>query len=190
MSFVQRSVEGKRLFSASIMSILTARMCRVVLSLFCVEGLGKSMQVIFFLGHLRAHRVFGPFLIVAPLGTLPAWRDETKRWTPNTPVLVYHGDKATRANLRKQFLSATIDETFPVVVTSFEIAMADAAFLKRMHWKLLTVDEGHRLKNMESLLLQKLKSFPSENRLLLTGSQLNNETHTHICAVATTLSAC
>jgi len=139
-------------------------------------GLGKTIQVLIFLAHLRSHRVFGPFIIVAPLGTLPGWKAECERWTPSVPVLLYHGDKASRAALRSEVLSRSgqPDESFPVVLTSYEIAMNDAAFLKRTHWKLLCVDEGHRLKNLECLLLQKLQSFPSENRLLLTGTPLQN----------------
>lgn len=41
-------------------------------------------------------------------------------------------------------------------------------------WKLLVVDEGHRIKNLESQLLKQLKLYPSENRLLLTGTPLQN----------------
>jgi ATP-dependent DNA helicase len=151
--------------------------------LFCCGALlsgrlGKTIQVLLFLAHLRSHRVFGPFLIVAPLGTLAGWQSECARWTPSVPMLLYHGTKAERRQLQTTMLSGGAssqpDASFPVVLTSFEIAMNDAAFLKRIHWKLLAVDEGHRLKNLECQLLQRLQSFPSENRLLLTGTPLQN----------------
>jgi SNF2 family DNA or RNA helicase len=150
---------------------------------FCCDAppsgrLGKTIQVLLFLAHLRSHRVFGPFLIVAPLGTLAGWQSECARWTPSVPMLLYHGTKAERRQLQTTMLSGGAssqpDASFPVVLTSFEIAMNDAAFLKRIHWKLLAVDEGHRLKNLECQLLQRLQSFPSENRLLLTGTPLQN----------------
>ena len=32
----------------------------------------------------------------------------------------------------------------PVIVTSYNFAMADAAYLSRVHWRVLVVDEGHR----------------------------------------------
>lgn len=137
-------------------------------------GLGKTVQLIVFLAFLRRRKVFGPFLIVGPLGTLPSWISEIQRWTScETPVIMYHGDKTQRTKLRQRFMNPTnIDEKYPIIVTSYEIAMIDSNFLRRIHWKLLCVDEGHRLKNIESTLIQKLKQFPSENRLLLTGTPL------------------
>ena len=137
-------------------------------------GLGKTIQVIMFLSHLRSHKVHGPFLIVAPLGTLPAWKAEFARWAPQIPVVLYHGDKPTRASLRPSFTTGTVDASYPVVLTNYEIAMNDSSVFKKLHWKMLVVDEGHRLKNLESRLLSKLKSFPSENRLLLSGTPLQN----------------
>jgi hypothetical protein len=90
--------------------------------------LGKTIQVVMFLAHLRRHKVFGPFLIVAPLGTLPAWKNELARWTPEVPLLLYHGTKQERATMvrtmRAQFAGASSpDATFPVVITNYETAM-------------------------------------------------------------------
>ena len=103
-------------------------------------GLGKTIQVVMFLAHLRRHKVYGPFLIVAPLGTLPAWKNELARWTPEVPLLLYHGTKQERATMRAQFAGASSpDATFPVVITNYETAMNDATHLKRVHWKMLVV---------------------------------------------------
>lgn len=44
----------------------------------------------------------------------------------------------------------------------------------RYNWKYLIVDEGYRLKNRECLLFRDLKSLNTENRLLLTGTPLQN----------------
>jgi len=52
--------------------------------------------------------------------------------------------------------------------------MRDRRFLKQIHWKYIIVDEGHRLKNMDCRLIRELKSFSSNNRLLLTGTPLQN----------------
>lgn len=65
--------------------------------------------------------------------------------------------------------STPLSAQFPVVVTSYEIALRDRPFLQRLRWKLMVVDEGHRLKNMNCRLIVELKRYPSENRLLLTG---------------------
>jgi ATP-dependent DNA helicase len=41
-------------------------------------------------------------------------------------------------------------------------------------WKYMIVDEGHRIKNMNCRLIRELKALPAANRLLLTGTPLQN----------------
>lgn len=60
-------------------------------------------------------------------------------------------------------------EKFPVVVTSYEIVIADSKLLQRYTWKYVIVDEGHRLKNFNCKLLRELRQIPVDNKLLLTG---------------------
>lgn len=36
---------------------------------------------------------------------------------------------------------------FPVIITSYEIVIADSKFLSKYNFKYVVVDEGHRLKN-------------------------------------------
>ena len=45
-------------------------------------GLGKTLQVIGVIGHLIEMGVKGPFLVAAPLSTLPNWVSEFHRFTP------------------------------------------------------------------------------------------------------------
>ena len=65
---------------------------------------------------------------------------------------------------------ATAD--FPVIVTSYEIVIADSKLLQRYKWKYVVVDEGHRLKNFNCKLLRELRQIPVDNKLLLTGQLL------------------
>lgn len=46
--------------------------------------------------------------------------------------------------------------------------------LQRYQWKYLIVDEGHRIKNLNCRLVRELKSLPTDNKLLLTGTPLQN----------------
>jgi ATP-dependent DNA helicase len=59
--------------------------------------------------------------------------------------------------------------TFPVVVTSYEIVIADVKHLQRYQWKYIIVDEGHRLKNFNCKLIRELRTIPTDNKLLLSG---------------------
>jgi ATP-dependent DNA helicase len=62
-----------------------------------------------------------------------------------------------------------VQPDFPVVVSTYEIVMADIKALGRYHWKYLVVDEGHRLKNFNCRLIRDLKTLTVDNKLLLTG---------------------
>ncbi|CAI5497252.1 unnamed protein product [Closterium sp. Naga37s-1] len=137
-------------------------------------GLGKTVQTIAFLAHLMSHGIFGPFLVVAPLSTLSNWVNEVKRFVPTANVLLYHGSKDVRTELREKHMPKQVREGFPIIVTSFEVAMFDRRQLQRYHWKYIVVDEGHRLKNMHCKLIRELRQLPAENTLLLSGTPLQN----------------
>lgn len=142
-------------------------------------GLGKTLQCISFLAFLREKAVYGPFLITAPLSTLANWASEIKRFAPSLPCLVYHGNQIERAELRKKHFGTgrgkiSKPEAFPIIITSYEIIMNDKSFLDVFKWKFIIVDEGHRIKNLNCKLIKTLKEFESANRLLLTGTPLQN----------------
>lgn len=137
-------------------------------------GLGKTIQTISMLAHLWENNSFGPFLIAAPLSTTSNWVAEFEKWTPSIPVLLYHGDKKERERLRKTRLRNPGTKEFPVVVTSYEICMNDRKFLTHFGWQFIIIDEGHRIKNLDCRLIRELQQFQSANRLLITGTPLQN----------------
>jgi len=115
-------------------------------------GLGKTCQTIAFFAHLYGMGVTGPFIVVAPLSTVPNWQREFKRFAPTIPTVLYHGSKDERKAIREEVgferkMKHKADKKFPVVITSFEVAMNDSAKLQNLKWKYMVVDEGQRLKN-------------------------------------------
>lgn len=137
-------------------------------------GLGKTIQTIGLLAHLKGMGMHGPFLICAPLSTVANWVGEINRWVPTMNVLLYHGYRDERVTLRSKHMPLTVTPSFPIIVTSYEVAMNDRKFLCKYKWKYIVVDEGHRLKNFDCKLLRELKQMHADNTLLLTGTPLQN----------------
>ncbi|OXB66978.1 hypothetical protein ASZ78_004642 [Callipepla squamata] len=138
-------------------------------------GLGKTIQCIATIALMVERGVPGPFLVCGPLSTLPNWMSEFKRFTPEIPLMLYHGAQQERRKLVHKIHGRQGSlKIHPVVITSFEIAMRDRNALQSCFWKYLIVDEGHRIKNMNCRLIRELKRFNADNKLLLTGTPLQN----------------
>lgn len=138
-------------------------------------GLGKTLQTISFLGYLRyIKKVEGPYIVIVPKSTLDNWRREFQKWTPEVHVVVLQGNKDERADIiRSKLLLAKFD----VLITSFEMVIREKSQLKKFRWQYIVVDEAHRIKNEDSSLSQIIRLFYSKNRLLITGTPLQNNLH-------------
>ena len=143
-------------------------------------GLGKTLQTIAVFCQLyESEREPGPFLVIAPLSTISNWQQEVKRFAPAAPVhLLYPKQEAEQWWDR-------LDETTPceqlggrqiasIFITSYDTAISIRTILDQVKWSFIVVDEGHRIKNRKCRLTTVLKSFESTNRLLLTGTPLQN----------------
>src|SRR5271163_1877422 len=139
-------------------------------------GLGKTVQAISLIAFFKEKNISGPFLIAAPLSTINNWIDEFTRWTPEIKTIMYHGSKDERAEMRRKYMKMQDQQKFefPAVCTSYEICMNDRKFLANYKWRYIIVDEGHRLKNMNCRLIKELLTYNSANRLLITGTPLQN----------------
>lgn len=148
--------------------------CRRVNVILADEmGLGKTIQSVCFLTSLKVdYGTSGPTLLVVPLSTIDAWQREFGLWAGDRlNVIVYTGDAESRATVRKYEFPGGFD----VLLTTYELVLKDHALLESVKWRLLLVDEGHRLKNSSSQLYDVLfKLVPSSGRVLITGTPLQN----------------
>ncbi|KAF3856774.1 hypothetical protein F7725_017497 [Dissostichus mawsoni] len=135
-------------------------------------GLGKTIQSITFLFEIFSMGIRGPFLIIAPLSTITNWEREFRQWT-NMNVIVYHGSQISRQMISSGNTIPGILK-FHGVITTFEMIMADCPDLKKLHWRCVVIDEAHRLKNRNCKLLEGLKLMNLEQKVLLTGTPLQN----------------
>ncbi|XP_048065637.1 SWI/SNF-related matrix-associated actin-dependent regulator of chromatin subfamily A containing DEAD/H box 1A isoform X1 [Megalobrama amblycephala] len=138
-------------------------------------GLGKTIQAIAFLAHLYEKGIKGPHLITVPSSTLDNWVRELGLWCPSLKVLIYYGSVEDRKYLRQDILSGLIE--FNIIVSTYNLTIGndhDRSLFRKLRLKYAVFDEGHMLKNMNSLRYRHLMAINAEHRLLLTGTPLQN----------------
>ncbi|KAI5601740.1 hypothetical protein BDE02_01G111900 [Populus trichocarpa] len=147
-------------------------------------GLGKTVSACAFLSSLYFEfKASLPCLVLVPLSTMPNWFSEFALWAPNLNVVEYHGCAKARAMIRlyewhasdpNKMNKKTTSYKFNVLLTTYEMVLADSTYLRGVPWEVLVVDEGHRLKNSGSKLFSLLNTFSFQHRVLLTGTPLQN----------------
>ncbi|ETE70144.1 putative global transcription activator SNF2L1, partial [Ophiophagus hannah] len=138
-------------------------------------GLGKTLQTIALLGYLKHYRnIPGPHMVLVPKSTLHNWMNEFKRWVPTLRAVCLIGDKDARAAFIRDVM---MPGEWDVCVTSYEMVIKEKSVFKKFNWRYLVIDEAHRIKNEKSKLSEIVREFKTTNRLLLTGTPLQNNLH-------------
>ncbi|GJE85992.1 SNF2 family N-terminal domain-containing protein [Phanerochaete sordida] len=142
-------------------------------------GLGKTVQSISLLAYLaETHDIWGPFLVVSPASTLHNWQQEITRFVPKLKALPYWGSVKDRATLRKFWsrkdVCYTEDAPFHVLITSYQLVTQDQQHFQRIKWQYMILDEAQNIKNSSSARWKTLLGFQCRNRLLLTGTPIQN----------------
>lgn len=135
-------------------------------------GLGKTIQTISLLAHLACVKGnWGPHLIIVPSSVMLNWEMEFKKWCPGFKILTYYGAQKERKAKR---VGWTKVNTFHICITSYKLVIQDHQSFRRKKWKYLILDEAQNIKNFKSQRWQLLLNFQTEQRLLLTGTPLQN----------------
>ncbi|KAF9890926.1 putative DNA helicase ino80 [Aspergillus nanangensis] len=142
-------------------------------------GLGKTIQSISVMAYLaEVHNIWGPFLVIAPASTLHNWQQEITRFVPNIKVLPYWGSAKDRKILRKfwdrKHITYTKESEFHVLVTSYQLVVLDAQYFQKIKWQYMILDEAQAIKSSASSRWKHLLGFSCRNRLLLTGTPIQN----------------
>ncbi|XP_064535958.1 chromatin-remodeling complex ATPase chain Iswi-like isoform X2 [Drosophila montana] len=138
-------------------------------------GLGKTLQTVSLLGYLKHFKnQSGPHLVVVPKSTLQNWMNEFKHWCPSLNAVCLIGEVQNRKTFKRNVL---VSGKWDVCITSYEMCLREKSALKSFHWQYLVMDEAHRIKNEKTKLAEIIREFHSANRLLLTGTPLQNNLH-------------
>ncbi|MQL84947.1 hypothetical protein Taro_017458, partial [Colocasia esculenta] len=181
-----RELQGGSLFPHQLEALNWLRKCwhkskNVILA--DEMGLGKTVSACAFISSLYVEfNAKLPCLVLVPLSTMPNWLAEFSLWAPHLNIVEYHGCAKARSIIRQYEWHASDHEghkltnayKFNVLLTTYEMVLADASHLRAISWEVLVVDEGHRLKNSGSKLFSLLNTFSFQHRVLLTGTPLQN----------------
>ena len=142
-------------------------------------GLGKTVQSIAVMAYLaEVHDIWGPFLVIAPASTLHNWQQEITRFVPSIKVLPYWGAAKDRKILRKfwdrKHITYNRESQFHVLVTSYQLVVQDTAYFQKVKWQYMILDEAQAIKSSQSARWKSLLGFHCRNRLLLTGTPIQN----------------
>lgn len=138
-------------------------------------GLGKTLQTISLLAHLKEQGRKGPSLVLCPLSVLYSWCTELTNWAPTLKILRFHSSCQDERSLQRDLL---VHEflSYDVVVTTYEMAKQPLLrnLWSRHYFQYLILDEGHKIKDAFSQISQAVRSIHCENKLILTGTPLQN----------------
>ncbi|KAK7392946.1 hypothetical protein VNO78_21396 [Psophocarpus tetragonolobus] len=141
-------------------------------------GLGKTIQAMSFLAHLAEEKnIWGPFLVVAPASVLNNWNEELERFCPDLKRLPYWGGLSERMILRKSINPKDLyrrEAKFHILITSYQLLVTDEKYFRRVKWQYMVLDEAQAIKSSTSIRWKTLLSFNCRNRLLLTGTPVQN----------------
>lgn len=116
--------------------------------------------------------------MVTPASTLHNWVNEISKFLPQFKILPYWGNANDRKVLRKFWdrknLRYNKNAPFHVMVTSYQMVVTDANYLQKMKWQYMILDEAQAIKSSQSSRWKNLLSFHCRNRLLLTGTPIQN----------------
>ena len=143
-------------------------------------GLGKTLQTICIVAsdHHQRSEEYGktnaddvrrlPSLIVCPPTLSGHWQQEIRTYAPFLTVTTYVGPPAERKLIRHEL------GTTDIVITSYDVCRNDTEVLEKYNWNYVVLDEGHLIKNPKAKITQAVKKLPSNHRLILTGTPIQN----------------
>lgn len=93
-------------------------------------------------------------------------------------MLPYWGTAKDRKVLRKfwdrKHITYTKESPFHVLVTSYQLVVQDTQYFQKIRWQYMILDEAQAIKSSQSSRWKNLLGFHCRNRLLLTGTPIQN----------------
>ncbi|XP_078317379.1 DNA repair and recombination protein RAD54B-like isoform X2 [Crassostrea virginica] len=138
-------------------------------------GLGKTLQCLSLIWTLYKQ---GPYsgkpiikraLIITPGSLVKNWFLEIKKWLGTERLRAF---AVSSDNRIEEFLNTSI---YPIVIISYEMFVRVYEKLQSLQFDIIICDEGHRLKNNNIKTTSLISSLPTQRRVVLTGTPIQND---------------
>ncbi|MFP6882438.1 MAG: SNF2-related protein, partial [Roseibacillus sp.] len=133
-------------------------------------GLGKTVQSLAYMLWLRQQAkekgLHMPTLVVCPKSVLDVWSVEAARFAPELRLQVLR----SRDELDLEALKTDLD----VLVLNYAQLRVGGDELNTIRWLVVILDEGQQIKNPDSKAAKCARELNAENRLVLTGTPIEN----------------
>ena len=137
-------------------------------------GLGKTIQSITYILWLRkyieetkdAKTKIGPALVVCPKSVLDVWATEAGKFAPELTLKILR----TRDDLDLDEVNNVLD----ILVLNYAQLRVCGDQLNKVRWLTVILDEGQQIKNPDSKAAKCARELDAENRLVLTGTPIEN----------------
>lgn len=149
-------------------------------------GLGKTLQCLTLMWTLlkqgpRGKKTIEKCIVVCPSSLVRNWANEIDKWLGKGALnsLAIDG-KSTKGSSIGEAIENWADAqgngiVSPVLIISYETLRRNVANLKNSEIGLILADEGHRLKNSDSLTFNSLNSLNCKRRVILSGTPIQND---------------
>ncbi len=131
-------------------------------------GLGKTVTTLAFLQKIREEKPDAPCLLVLPTSLIYNWQKEAARFTPDLRVMVHYGTQRIR--------DAQAFALYDLIICSYGVLRSDIDFIRHFRFNYAILDESQSIKNAASANFKAVMELNTQNRLILTGTPLENST--------------
>jgi hypothetical protein len=132
-------------------------------------GLGKTITVLAFLLTQQDKAPGAASLVVVPTSLVFNWQAEAAKFAPGLRLRTAHGPGRPR--------DAAGFAECDVVLTTYGTLLSDIAYLKDYRFNYVFLDESQAIKNPDSLRYRAARLLQARNRVVLTGTPLENNTY-------------
>ena len=134
-------------------------------------GLGKTIQSLTYILWLLEEREkekasHRPALIVCPKSVLDVWASEAEKFAPHINAKILRN--------RDDLDVADIQENVDMLILNYAQLRVCGDLLNEIKWLTVILDEGQQIKNPDSKAAKCARELDSENRLVLTGTPIEN----------------